>query len=156
MTLAVPNFRDLVDKTKANGMRDSLFHMMQFSRQAAINQSRTITVCQIKDLKKGECVLDKHWRYPYYIFFDTNGDLILNRSSNGKTPADTLLRQYPAMSLEGDLYSSQKYFTFSPPGTTRHNGSLTYCPLNDHSSASRIVVMRSGRVRYSKPSEIKC
>ncbi len=156
MTLAVPSFNELIHKTKAYELRQSLFHMMQFSRQAAINQDRTITICQIKDLKTGQCIMDTHWQYPYYIFFDANGDQMLNLDDKKNKQVDTLLRQYPAVTGTESLYTTRKYFTFSPPGTTRHSGSLTYCPPNYHSSASRIVVMRSGRVRYARTSEIKC
>jgi Tfp pilus assembly protein FimT len=156
MTLAMPSFSELIQKTRANEMRQSLFHMMQFSRQTAINHNRTITICQIKDFKKGECVLDKHWQFPYYVFFDANGDKILNLNSNENNQADTLFRQYAAVGLDEDLHTTQKYFYFSSPGTTGRNGTITYCPPNDHGSAASVVVMRSGRVRYSKPSEIKC
>ena len=156
LTLAIPSFNELLDKAKADEVRQSLFHMMQFSRQAAINKNRTITVCQIKDINKGECVLDLHWQYPYYIFIDGNGNQILDHSAEGKTPGEILLRQYPAVTARGDLYTTRKYFTFSAPGTTRHSGSLTYCPPQQNSNASRIFVMHSGRVRYAKPSEIKC
>ncbi len=157
--IALPNFSELIDKTEADNFSRSLFHLMQYGRYTAISRKSNVVICQIEDLTQGDCILNKNWQHPYYVFIDgdRNRKLTLpTLASTGESDTkDVLLRAYPAKPDSATLITTRESFSFSPPGTTGNAGSMTYCPANPY-HAARIIVMSSGRVRYARPEEISC
>ena len=153
ITAALPNFSYYISNIKARTYGHSLHQLLQFGREAAVTHGAHATICQVTNANNNKCLLNKNWSHSVMAFIDTNQDKIFQAPETGGT--DILLRRFPNPPNNGALKATQRFLSFSAPGTGL-SGSLTFCPFDPLVTATRIIVMNSGRVRYALPTEIKC
>lgn len=147
LTATTPSLTGIINKQHASAIMDKLGTLIYFTRQQAITSNTYTTLCPSKNLIS--CVND--WGEQLILFTDHNKNEVVD----GR---DTVLR-VSTLTSEHSGYltlntAGKKYLQFNSRGHSNGKwGNLTYCPSNhDLTLARRLIINRTGRVRYEKDS----
>jgi type IV fimbrial biogenesis protein FimT len=134
--------------TAVNGMMGDL----ALARSEAIKRSSATTLCASTTMT--ECQESREWRDGWIMFWDPNG--------NGKLePGETLLRVQEATAIKSLNFGAWgpgtgRWLTYEADGTTKQNGTFTFCDSRGASKAKAVIMLGTGRPRVSaKTSEGK-
>ena len=87
LALAVPNFRTLVQNTRATSQANELLTMLQYARSEALKRGRPVSLCQSEDA--ATCSGD--WEDGWIVYVDGNG------AGAAATAVNELLRVWQAL-----------------------------------------------------------
>ncbi|MCV6625074.1 MAG: GspH/FimT family pseudopilin [Cellvibrionaceae bacterium] len=149
-TLAAPGLQQLYQRAMARHSSNQLVNALQLARATAVNYRRVATLCPSRD---GDAC-SRQWALQLMVFLDNN--------ENGRRePEEQIIKLLDGPPEGGRLHwaafrNPRVYIQYQADGSTRHNGTFTYCPADgsDH-NIRRIIINRPGRVRFGLPSEAK-
>ena len=142
-TIAMPSFKDLLNRQEINGQANLLFSMLYLARSEAVKRNSVVTICKSSD---GQ-VCGGLWADGWLMFADTDSD--------GSLDEDELIIAQGQISdkiaVGWVAFGSNNYIRFTSRGMTlAQNGTFTICPDSaDASIARTVVVSKTARVRIT-------
>jgi type IV fimbrial biogenesis protein FimT len=147
--LAIPNFRDFVERNRSAAILNQLIGALQTTRHAAITLHTQVTLCP--GTPSTGCGARDSWQDGALVFADHN--------ANGRVDAgEEILRSLPALPEGTRVYwrsfRNRSYLQINATGLTNwQNGHLLYCPANgDVHFARAVIINAQGRVRNATDS----
>lgn len=141
-TLAIPSYKNLVEKNRARVQVNQLISAINLARSEAIRRHQVVTLCKSEEGKS----CSGEWSQGWIIFVD--------RQASGQVNAgDEILRVFAAVPkgsfLEWIAQRSNDYLQMDPSGATHGQaGTFYYYPnTDDKLSVSKVIVSYTGRVR---------
>ena len=154
LVIAIPSFRELIQRNRVAGEINSFVSDLQFARSEAIKRGQPVSLCASAD--GSTCLGTNTWNQGWIVFSDVNGsgardnvlDVLL-RVRVGWTSGDTFAAS-PTLSA---LTYGREGFAVIPGGTVTMP--LRTAPLN--SNATRcIAINRVGRQTVQSPGTGTC
>jgi len=146
-TIAVPSFTQLSRRKAQETDVNSLLHLLNFSRQEAVNRSTHIVICS----SENDETCTKDWKYPIIVFVDDNNNHKWDLS-------EMLLRRHTLGNSQQQLNwrSALNYLSFDANGTTGYqNGRFYFCSTHSEEYRAQLIVYRTGRTRLASEAELK-
>lgn len=125
--------------TSINALAGSL----AYTRSEAIRRNQPIVIC--KRMTDMECSREGDWRQGWLVYVDVNRNRTLDET-------ETILGSHQlAEKIQVDYraFGSQHYLVYRPSGTTRTNGTFTFCDPAYPESARALIITKTGRARLS-------
>ncbi|WP_045860608.1 GspH/FimT family pseudopilin [Teredinibacter purpureus] len=143
-SVAVPSFSYLSKKTAQQTTVNDLMRLLNFARQAAVNERSSVVVCPSAD--ENSC--DENWSFPLMVFVDSD-------DNKSRGTQERLLITRPSLASQQQLNwrsLHRNFISFKEDGTTGYqNGRLYYCDLSaDDKHRAQLVVYRTGRTRVAQ------
>ena len=142
--LAIPGYRDFVERNRSVAVLNQLIGALQTARHAAITLRTAVTLCP--GTPTLGCGLRDSWQNGAIVFAD--------RNANGQLDSgDDVLRSFPSLPAGTRVYwrsfRNRSYLQMNATGLTNwQNGNLLYCPANgDVRFARAVIINAQGRVR---------
>jgi type IV fimbrial biogenesis protein FimT len=135
---AIPSFTSLITKSRQKGELSELISLINLSRNTAIHQQVTVTLCPVNSQKK----CDKDWSKPLVAFKDPDRD-------GAFSSRDDIVRSLPPQQAGYFIGHTgiHRYFRFRPSGlAVEAIGNIIWCP-DDHDAtyAYQIRINMGGR-----------
>lgn len=139
--VAIPGFRDILNRTRAVGAMMELHALINLARQTAITRSREITLCGVDEALK--CI--EPWEgNPTLVFEDLNRNRKLDDGEFNAAHSDLTRSGHIRWRASG----GRDYLRYKPSGRVSEIGTFRYCAVNtDPKSVRGIVVSMTGRPR---------
>jgi len=125
---------------------NALAGTLAYTRSEAIRRNQQIVVCKSKT--GTECTREGDWRQGWLVYVDLNRNRTLDE-------AETLLgthRLAEKIQVDYRAFGSRHYLVYRPSGTTRTNGTFTFCDPAYPESARALIITKTGRARLSNVS----
>lgn len=135
----------LVQDTRITAAVNQLMTELSLARSEAIKRGSAITLCP--SATSTECQGSREWRDGWIMFWDPNG--------NGKfEPGESLLRVQQAPVIKSLHFGAWgpgtgRWVTYEADGTTKQNGSFTFCDGRGVPGAKAVILLGTGRPRVS-------
>ena len=142
LTLAVPAFGNLIDRTRMDADASELLRTLRYARQEAVRSNQTITVAPL---------VERDWNQGWVVFIDLN--------HNGELDEDEqILRAYEGTSSSSIRANTplSRYVRYNALGQSQllnggfQAGTFRFCPQDLTQPGVVMVVNRVGRVRVSR------
>jgi type IV fimbrial biogenesis protein FimT len=136
---------NLVQDARLTAGVNQLMAELSLARSEAIKCHSTITLCAIAT--STECQGSRNWHDGWIMFSDPNG--------NGRLePGESIPRvqESPAiksLSLGAWGPGTGQWITYEGDGTTKQNGTFTFCDSRGASKAKAVILLGTGRPRVS-------
>lgn len=146
-TLGIPALHaTLTTNRLANSVND-LVGTLAYARSEAIKRNQHVAVCLSND--GTTCTTGSDWSTGWLVYPDSN--------RNRQRDADeTILGQYQdlatGLNLTYRAFGSRRYLVYRPNGTTRTNGTFTFCDPSAPGLARAVILSKTGRARLSDVS----
>lgn len=135
----------LVQDSRLTAGVNQLMAELSLARSEAIKRRSAITLCA--SATGTECRGSRKWHDGWIIFWDLNG--------NGRLePDESVLRvqESPAiksLTLGAWGPGTGQWITYEADGTTKQNGTFTFCDNRGASKAKAVILLGTGRPRVS-------
>lgn len=146
----VPTVSSVVTSNRVASQVNNLRGDLAFARSEAVKRGQRVVLCQSDD--GVICSNKKAWQTGWIIFSDPN-------QNNTREPLESLLRVQPgitnAMTLSNNIaLGNDGRIVYWPTGTTRYNGTFTFCHIGHPDKARALIYNRVGRVylKHTKAS----
>ncbi len=150
-SLAVPAFRDHVERNRSAAALNQMLAAVQSARHAAISLRTAVTVCP--SASDADCGVRDSWHLGTLIFAD--------RNRNGRRDAgEAVLRWLPGFDDDARLYwrsfRNRSYLQFTAAGMTDwQNGNFLYCPSDrDPHFAREVILNAQARPRKAPDADL--
>jgi type IV fimbrial biogenesis protein FimT len=148
--LALPGFRDLVERNRSASALNQLIGATQLARHAAITLRTTVTMCP--GVAAEGCTARDSWHQGILLFGD--------RDRDGRRDTDEqIIRTLPPLPAGTRVYwrsfRNRSYLQFNATGLTHwQNGHLLYCPASgDARFARALIINAQGRIRNAPDTD---
>lgn len=144
VTIALPAFASVIDKTRVTTAMHLLSADLAMARNTAITRRMPVIVCPLD--ADGRCRTDSSWMHGWQVFLDPDGNRIPDHESQ-------LIRIHDTP-LAGNLRapSSRPFLRYLPDGRSPGTN-LTIHLCNKGALKGDVVVNNLGRVRTSRPGK---
>jgi type IV fimbrial biogenesis protein FimT len=135
----------LVQDTRMTAGVNQLMTGLSLARSEAIKRRSAVTLCA--STTSTECQGTRKWHDGWIMFWDPNG--------NGRLePGESILRvqESPAIkSLHLGAWGpgTGQWITYEADGTTKQNGTFTFCDSRGAAKAKAVILLGTGRPRVS-------
>lgn len=135
----------MVQDARLTAAVNRLMGDLSLARSEAIKRHAPVTVCA--GTAAGDCHTAGEWREGWIMFVDANG--------NGKLePADPVLRAPESPSVKSLRFGAWgpgtgRWVTYEADGTTKQNGTFTFCDTRGAAKAKAVILLGTGRPRVS-------
>jgi type IV fimbrial biogenesis protein FimT len=135
----------LVQDARMTAGVNQLMAELSLARSEAIKRRSAITLCSSKT--GAECQGSRKWYDGWIMFSDPNG--------NGRfEPGESILRvqESPAiksLTLGAWGPGTGQWITYEADGTTKQNGTFTFCDSRGAAKAKAVILLGTGRPRVS-------
>jgi len=135
----------LVQDARMTAGVNQLMTQLSLARSEAIKRRSAITLCA--STTSTECQGTRKWHDGWIMFWDPNG--------NGRLePGESILRvqESPAIkSLRLGAWGpgTGQWVTYEADGTTKQNGTFTFCDSRGTAKAKAVILLGTGRPRVS-------
>jgi len=141
--LGIPALKATVTTNRLASSINALAGTLAYTRSEAIKRNQHVVLC--KSLEGTQCTRQGDWRQGWLMYVDRNQNRVLDAGEavlgthqlSGKIEVD-----YRA-------FGSRHYLVYRPIGTTRTNGTFTFCDPGYPESARALIIMKTGRARLS-------
>ncbi len=119
---------------------------LAYTRSEAIRRNQHVVIC--KSQTGVECTNQGDWRQGWLVYVDSNQNRSLDEM-------ETILgseRLAEKIQVEYRAFGSNHYLAYRPSGTTRTNGTFTFCDPAYPEMARALIITKTGRARLSKVS----
>lgn len=144
--LGAPTLGPFLSSERGITRMNSLASSLALSRSEAVKRNQHVVLCKSPD---GEYCQRKgaNWHDGWMVFVDQDHD---RRRSK-----DEPIIQYqgpgsPDQTVTYSAFGSRHYITYRPGGSTRTNGTFTFCDPRYPDNARALILMKTGRVRSSR------
>jgi type IV fimbrial biogenesis protein FimT len=141
--IGIPVLKATVTRNRLTTSINALAGTLAYSRSEAIRRNQQVVVC--KSTTGTECTRQGDWRVGWLVYVDMNQ----NRSLDG---VETILgshRLAEKIQVDYRAFGSRHYLTYRPSGTTRTNGTFTFCDPAYPEAARSLIITKTGRARLS-------
>ena len=151
LVVGVPNFRDLMIRSRVSGQSQEFYGAISFARSEAIKRGNFVSICKSSD--GSQC--GGNWSDGWIIFENKDNDSPAVRDDIGGANEEPLLRVFPALPSGYTLNANSNftnYITFDRIGMANNMGAFIFCANSDESKAKAIIVDRT-RVRTATDTD---
>jgi len=140
---AIPSARSFIDGQRKIAHLNSLAMTLYLARSEAIMRNSEVVVC--KSINGQTCITTGEWEQGWMVFEDRDGD-----RSHGDDEA-VLARhgRLSGITVYYRAFGSNHYIVYRPQGTTKTNGTYTFCDSGGSENARALIIYKTGRVRSS-------
>ena len=141
--VGIPFLKTTVTTNRLATSINALAGTLAYTRSEAIRRNQHVVVC--KSQTGTECTRDGDWRRGWLIYVDANQSRTLDE-------VETVLGAYhlgEKIEVGYLAFGSPHYLVYRPSGTTRTNGTFTFCDPAYPESARALIITKSGRARLS-------
>ena len=150
----IPVLKTTVTTNRLATSINALAGTLAYTRSEAIRRNQHVVVC--KSMTGTECTQQGDWREGWVVYVDMNRNRSLDAS-------ETILGSHrlgEKIHVDYRAFGSRHYLVYRPSGTTRTNGTFTFCDPHHPESARALIITKTGRARLSKVradgSALKC
>ncbi len=140
---AIPSTRSFIAGQRKIADINLIVSAHYLARSEAIIRNSDVVICKSSDGQT--CVTHGEWEQGWVVFEDRNGDRILNAEEKILARQESL----PGITLYYRGFGSNHYIAYHPQGTTKTNGTYTFCDSGGSESARAVIIYKTGRVRSS-------
>jgi type IV fimbrial biogenesis protein FimT len=148
VTVAIPSFSNLISRNQQDILLKKLFVHHQLARSEAIKSNQQMLLC--KSDNGIACTAESQWHEGWIIFTDRNNNKQLDDS-------EQLVHRQQALSESVQLvyrgFGSRNYTRYFPGGMSSNNGSFTVCSKQGNIPDKKLVISRTGRIRFETITE---
>jgi type IV fimbrial biogenesis protein FimT len=122
---------------------NALAGTLAYTRSEAIRRNQHVVVC--KSNASTVCTREGDWRQGWLVYVDMNQ----NRSLDEQ---ETILGSHSLtekIHVDYRAFGSRHYLVYRPSGTTRTNGTFTFCDPAYPETARALIITKTGRARLS-------
>ena len=152
--IGIPVLKAMVTTNRLSTSINALAGTLAYTRSEAIRRNQHVVVCKSKT--GTECTREGDWRLGWLIYVDRDQNRSLDE-------AETILgshRLTERIQVDYRAFGSRHYLVYRPSGTTRTNGTFTFCDPAYPEAARALIITKTGRARLSKVqadgSALKC
>ena len=141
--VGIPVLKATVTTNRLANSINALAGTLAYTRSEAIRRNQHVVVC--KSNTGTECTRESDWRLGWLVYVDMNQNRALDE-------AETILGTHSlAEKIQVDYraFGSRHYLVYRPSGTTRTNGTFTFCDPAYPESARALIITKTGRARLS-------
>jgi type IV fimbrial biogenesis protein FimT len=141
--IGIPVLNTTVTTNRLATSINALAGTLAYTRSEAIRRNQHVVVCKSKT--GTECTQQDDWRQGWLVYVDMNR----NRSLDA---AETILASHrlsEKIHVDYRAFGSRHYLVYRPSGTTRTNGTFTFCDPHYPESARALIITKTGRARLS-------
>jgi type IV fimbrial biogenesis protein FimT len=142
--IGIPVLNTTVTTNRLATTINALAGTLAYSRSEAIRRNQHVVVCKSKT--GTECTRQGDWRQGWLVYVDINR----NRSLDA---AESILGTHELsekIKVDYRAFGSRHYLVYRPSGTTRTNGTFTFCDPHYPDAARALIITKTGRARLSK------
>ena len=146
----------LVQDARMTAAVNELMGNLNLARSEAIKRGTPVTVCASNTAT--DCREARDWNDGWLMFLDTNG--------NGRLELeDTVLRMRETAAIKSLRLGAWgpgtgRWVTYEADGTTKQNGTFTFCDARGTAKARAVILLGTGRpsvsVKTSKNKPLSC
>ena len=144
LTLGVPALQATVSTNRLATGVNGLVGTLALARSEAVKRNGDVVVCQSNDgltcSRKGD------WRDGWRVFLDRNRNRLQDAGEPTLAQSGGLVE---GLQLTYRAFGSRRYVVYYPGGTTRTNGTFTFCDPAHPEMARSVILTKSGRPRRS-------
>lgn len=169
LTIAIPNFRNVIKNTQLTTDANELVTTLNTARSEAVKRAVPVAVCRsINSLSVDapgtpvpSCTTSgTGWESGWIVFVDDGGGVAANANNGVRNANEVLLKIHETLDANITLRSGanvQNFLVYQANGTSRGNSGLTndtfrLCDNRGTASAHAVVVNQTGRVRSDRLS----
>jgi type IV fimbrial biogenesis protein FimT len=141
--LGIPVLKATVSTNRLATSINALAGSLAYTRSEAIRRNQHVVIC--KSNTNRECSLEGDWRQGWLVYVDVNRNRALDA-------AEFVLgshRLTAKIQVDYRAFGSRNYLVYRPSGTTRTNGTFTFCDPAYPESARALIITKTGRARLS-------
>jgi type IV fimbrial biogenesis protein FimT len=144
VAVSAVGFTRILHSTQMTSQVNTLVADLSLARSEAIKRARIVTVC--KSRSGDSCTAASAWHEGWIVFADDNDNA---QRDDGETiiKIEQALAGGATLSFGAWGPGAGKYVSYRPMGTTRQNGTFTFCGLAG--SAKAVILIQTGRIRVS-------
>jgi type IV fimbrial biogenesis protein FimT len=148
LTIAVPSFQQLTQKSRLDAWRNELIAALNFTRTEAVKRSAFVSICPAANAAATACGTERQWSQGWIVFVDSQ-----NRGQI--TDQADRLRVREPLPKGTAVQATMKRVTFAQTGFVAVGaGSLSFSPPGcSGGHVLEIQLLQSGRV---EPSQKAC
>ncbi len=135
----------LVQNSRITSEANELMAHLSLARSEAIKRGSAITLCA--KATGAECLGSRDWRNGWIIFMDMNGNGSLEPGESILRVQDTPTINYLQFGAWGP--GTGRWVTYKADGTTKQNGTFTFCDNRGTAKAKAVILLGTGRPRVS-------
>jgi type IV fimbrial biogenesis protein FimT len=152
--IGIPVLKTTVTTNRLATSINALAGTLAYTRSEAIRRNQHVVMC--KSMTGTECTQEGDWRNGWVVYVDMNRNRSLDE-------AETILGSHrlgEKIHVDYRAFGSRHYLVYRPSGTTRTNGTFTFCDPAYPETARALIITKTGRARLSKVradgSALKC
>ena len=141
--IGIPALKATVTTSRIATTINAMAGTLAYSRSEAIRRNQHVVICKSKT--GTICSREGDWRQGWLVFIDSNQNRTLDE-------AETVLGTHQLgekIRVDYRAFGSRHYLVYRPSGTTRTNGTFTFCDPAYPESARALIITKSGRARIS-------
>lgn len=143
-SLAIPSMGRLLESNRITSEINRFSAALALTRSEAIKRNQHVVMC--KSQNGTDCLKTGRWDHGWLIFVDDDHD-----RQHDDDEAAILFSPSLEHGIRIDYrgFGSSNYITYRPTGFTKTTGTFTFCMNNATESARALILMTTGRVRFS-------
>ncbi len=136
---------NLLQNARLTAGVNQLMAQLSLARSEAIKRHSSITLCA--SVTGAECRGSRKWHDGWIIFLDPNG--------NGRLePGESILRVQDSPAIKSLNFGAWgpgtgQWVTYEADGSTKQNGTFTFCDSRGAAKAKAVILLGTGRPRFS-------
>ena len=142
--IGIPGVFAMLQTNRMASAINTLSASFALARSEAITRNQEIVICKSQDGIL--CTRNGGWEQGWIIFEDIDG-------SESRDEEERLLRIQAALpasiKISFSAFRSTRYVHYWASGTTKMNGTFTFCPQNHPQQAKALILSKVGRLRTS-------
>ncbi|MDX1824918.1 MAG: GspH/FimT family pseudopilin [Thiohalomonadales bacterium] len=141
--LGLPLLKTTVTTNRIATSVNAMAGTLAYTRSEAIRRNQHVVVCKSKTGKN--CSREGDWRRGWLVYVDANQNRTLDE-------VETVLGAHhlgEKIEVDYRAFGSRHYLVYRPTGTTRTNGTFTFCDPAYPESAQALIITKTGRARLS-------
>ena len=145
--IGMPSVNAVMERNRITAAVNQLSASMALTRSEAVKRNEHVVAC--KSIDGQQCVRTGRWDMGWIIFEDSDHD----RYRGDDEPLIRVIEGFnESIQIDYRGFGSSHYVTYHPGGYTKTNGTFTFCANDDETSASALILYKTGRIRFSKTS----
>ena len=144
--VGIPFIKATVTSNRLATSINALAGTLAYTRSEAIRRNQHVVICKSKT--GTSCSHDGDWREGWLVYVDRNQNRALD-AAEAILGAQRLAKK---IQVEYRAFGSNHYLVYRPSGTTRTNGTFTFCDPDYPEAARALIITKTGRARLSKVS----
>lgn len=146
VAVSAVGFTRILHSTQMTSQVNTLVADLSLARSEAIKRARIVTVC--KSRSSNSCTADSAWHEGWIVFTDDNDNA---QRDDGETiiKFEHALAGGATLSFGAWGPGAGKYVSYRPTGSTKQNGTFTFCGVEGSATAKAVILIQTGRTRVS-------